>query len=162
MNDSVSAPVAARQPVVLWVIAVLLALCAGALLGRSGASDPSLAYAQAPTIAGARGVYAFAGQIGPSQYGLYMMDIEQGTVWLYEIQNANGTRKLSLSAARTWIYDRYLRDFNCAAPDFRTVQQLVARERADAKAREDAAAEAARLENDEDALPARAEDRDRH
>lgn len=162
MTQPAPAPQVVRQPTVLWIIAVLLALCAGALLGR-GEREMGVAQAQAPALAGARGVYAFSGQISPTQFGLYMLDIEQGTVWLYEIQNSGGTRKLALSAARTWIYDRYLRDFNCAAPDFRTVQQLVARERADAQAREDAAADAARLENEDgDGLPPRADERNRN
>jgi hypothetical protein len=79
---------------------------------------------------GARGIYAFTGQLDHNRYGLFMLDIEQGTIWCYEIDNVGGVRKLRLTAARSWIYDRYLRDFNCAAPDFRAVQQLVAQQRA--------------------------------
>ncbi len=59
-----------------------------------------------------------------------MLDIEQGTIWCYEIDSGEGVRKLRLTAARSWLYDRYLRDFNCAAPDFRAVQQLVEQQRA--------------------------------
>ena len=56
--------------------------------------------------------------------------MDQGTIWCYEIDPAEGTRKLRLVAARSWVYDRYLQDFNCAPPDFRMVQQLVAQQRA--------------------------------
>ena len=59
-----------------------------------------------------------------------MLDIEQGTVWCYEIDNVGDVHKLRLTAARSWVYDRYLRDFNCAGLDLRAVQQLVAQQRA--------------------------------
>jgi hypothetical protein len=59
-----------------------------------------------------------------------MLDVDSGTIWCYELASADGMRKLRLVAARTWIYDRYLQDFNCAPPDFRMVQQLVAEQRA--------------------------------
>jgi hypothetical protein len=113
----------------LWIVAVLLAFVAGALW-RSGSAVLPAALAQGQAVAGARGVYAFTGQIEPNRYGLFMLDIEQGTVWCYAIDNQAGTRKLRLIAARSWLYDRYLRDFNSAEPTYRTVQQLVARQRA--------------------------------
>jgi hypothetical protein len=83
-----------------------------------------------PGVAGARGVFAFTGPLDSDRYGLFMIDIEQGTIWVYEMEGATGARKLRLAAARTWLYDRYLKDFNSAAPSFREVQELVARERA--------------------------------
>lgn len=113
----------------LWLIVVLLAFIAGALLRPGSPFTGSIANAQTPALAGARGVYAFTGQIGPNQHGLFMLDIEQGTVWCYEINKVDGVRKLRLFAARTWIYDRYLRDFNCADPDYRMIRDLVAQQR---------------------------------
>jgi len=115
----------------LWVVAVLLAFVAGLLWSRS---EGSLALAQAPPLAGARGVYAFAGQIDRNTYGLFMLDIEQGTLWCYEMVNEDGVRKLRLVAGRTWLYDRYLRDFNCAAPDYRVIRDLVALQRTPSEA----------------------------
>src|SRR5262245_26751816 len=98
----------------LWVIAVLLAFVGGLLWNRPG--DPLLpaAFAQQPAAAGARGVYAFTGQLDENRYGLFMMDIEQGTIWCYEMEGSGSKRQLKLTAARTWVYDRYLRDFNCS------------------------------------------------
>lgn len=118
-----------RQQTVFWVVAVLLGVIAGALWRDAG--DPLLpsAWAQGQPLAGARGVYAFTGQLDQNRYGLFMLDVDQGTIWCYEIDSVNGTRKLRLIAARSWIYDRYLQDFNCAPPDFRMVQQLVAQQR---------------------------------
>jgi hypothetical protein len=114
-----------------WIIAVLLAAIAtGVWLRPDGLPLPSTALAQQPPMAGARGVFAFTGPIERDRYGLFMLDVDQGTIWCYAFENVAGTSKLRLVAARTWVYDRFLQDFNCAAPDFRTVQKLVAQQRA--------------------------------
>ena len=119
-----------RNRSVLWVIAVLLALIAGTLWGRPASNVLPAAFAQNQPLAGARGVYAFTGQLDHNRHGLFMLDVDQGTIWCYEIDSSGGTRKLRLIAARSWVYDRYLQDFNCAPPDFRMVQDLVAQQRA--------------------------------
>lgn len=107
-----------------------LALAVGFLAGRGGA-DPTIALAQNAPSAGARGVYAFSGPVEANRYGLFMLDIEQGTVWCYEFdKDDTGTRKLRLSAARSWIYDRYLKNFNCSGFSPAQIQELVAQERA--------------------------------
>ena len=113
-----------------WVIAVLLAAIAVGLWMRPPGGTMPMAMAQNQPLAGARGVYAFTGQLDPNRYGLFMLDVDQGTIWCYELDRVSGMRKLRLVAARTWVYDRYLQDFNCAPPDFRMVQQLVAEQRA--------------------------------
>lgn len=107
---------------------MLLAIIATALVVKTDSGLP-IALAQNQPLAGARGLFAFTGQLDQNSYGLFMLDVDQGTVWCYEIDSVGGTRKLRLIAARTWVYDRYLQDFNCAAPDFRAVQQLVAEQR---------------------------------
>lgn len=120
---------ATRSQTPQWLMVVLLAIIATALIVRNGGSAPT-ALAQNQPLAGARGLFAFTGQLDSNAYGLFMLDVDQGTVWCYEIDSVGGTRKLRLIAARTWVYDRYLQDFNCAQPDFRAVQQLVAEQRA--------------------------------
>jgi len=87
------------------------------------------ALAQNQPLAGARGVYAFTGQLDRDQYGLFMLAADEGTIWCYGFENVGGTRKLRLIAARSWIYDRYLQDFNCAEPSFREIQTLVNQQR---------------------------------
>jgi hypothetical protein len=119
----------ARSHTAQWVIAVLLAFIAGTLWSRIPGQSVPTALAQNAPLMGARGVYAFTGQLDHNRFGLFMLDIEQGTIWCYEIDNQNGVRKLRLIAARSWVYDRYLRDFNSAPPDFRQVEQLVAEQR---------------------------------
>ena len=135
-----NAPAGPRQQTVWWVLAVLLAFIAGTLWKGSGGGE-NAAFAQQPPMAGARGVYAFTGQLEDNRFGLFMLDIEQGTIWCYELDSGSGgARKLRLVAGRSWIYDRYLKNFNCATPDWRMVQQLVAQERAQADAQSNPAA----------------------
>ena len=114
---------------VQWVIAGLLALIAAGLWLRGSSSSLPLAMAQGQQLAGARGVYAFTGPIERDQYGLFMLDVDQGTIWCYAFETVGGASKLRLVAARTWIYDRYLQDFNCAPPGYREVRQLVSQQR---------------------------------
>ena len=124
----------------LWIIAVLLGMIASAMWTRGpGGGFLPQALGQNQPGAGARGVFAFTGQIDHNRFGLFMLDVDQGTIWCYEIDNAGGTRKLRLVAARTFIYDRYLKDFNSGEPSFRMVQKLVAQQRNDAD--DDAGAE---------------------
>ncbi|MCG3125262.1 MAG: hypothetical protein CHACPFDD_00079 [Phycisphaerae bacterium] len=115
----------------LWLIAIFLGMIATALV-MQGPSGMPAAVAQTGGLTGARGVYAFAGQIDHNRFGLFMMDVDEGTVWCYEIDGSGPTRQMRLVAARSWIYDRYLHDFNCAEPSLRMIEQLVAQQRAEA------------------------------
>ncbi|HVP10822.1 MAG TPA: hypothetical protein VMV94_06480 [Phycisphaerae bacterium] len=100
-----------RQQTALWIIAILLAIIATAVVVRSPDvfGVPQAFGGDAP-VPGARGVYAFTGQLAENRYGLFMMDVEAGNIWCYEY--LPGTRKLMLVAARTYRYDRYLEDYN--------------------------------------------------
>lgn len=113
----------------MWIVALLLAFIAGMLWSSGTPGASSTAFAQLPPMAGARGVYAFAAQIDRNRQGLFMLDIEQGTLWCYALESDNAVTKLRLIAGRSWIYDRYLKDFNCLAPSVAEIQQLVARQR---------------------------------
>lgn len=129
-------PAQGRQTV-LWVIAVLLAIIATVLVLRWDESALSKsAWAQSAVTGagpapGGRGIYAFAGQISSRSYGLFMLDVDSGTIWCYEI--ARGTLDephLKLVAARSWIFDRYLEEFNVAAPTPGEVRRLVEQQQA--------------------------------
>jgi hypothetical protein len=132
-----AAPTTTRTPApsqtVYWLIAILLGMIATALWVRPQAPLINPAHAQNRPLAGARGVYAFTGPINDGQAGLFMLDVDQGTIWCYAFDDVAGVRKLRLIAARTWVYDRYLRDFNCADPDFREIQKLVSQQRDQAR-----------------------------
>ena len=128
----VTVPAPGRQTV-WWVMTVLLAVIATALVMRwDEAALSRSAWAQAGVTAagpasGARGIYAFTGQIGNRAYGLFMLDVDTGTVWCYEMA---GGRHMKLLAARSWIFDRYLEEFNVAAPTPTEVRQLVEQQQA--------------------------------
>lgn len=139
--DPAARPGARPSNAALWLIAVLLAFIAGSLWngGQAGHALP-VALAQ-NTPAGARGIYAFTGQIDEQSYGVFMLDVDAGTLWCYEIDSEDGVRKLKLVAARAWMYDRLLRDFNVLPPNYLTVKDLVARERAVEAGRQNAESE---------------------
>lgn len=121
-SHPVSAARTAQQPVVLWVIALLLAVIATTLIVRTGAATPSMVFADRP-MAGAGGVFAFTGQLDKNSYGLFMMDLDEKSLWVYQYLPA--TRKLKLVAARSFDYDRYLKDYNNESPTEREVRGLL-------------------------------------
>ena len=55
-----------------------------------------------------------------------MLDVDTGTVWCYELSGAgDGAKQLRLVAARSWVFDRYLEEFNAADPTPAAVAELV-------------------------------------
>jgi len=145
-NTAAESPVGARSPVVVvssggrhtvwWVMTVCLAVIAtvlvvrrdDSLIMRSAHAQP--AGAGGPGQAGARGIYAFPAQLTAKSYGLFMMDVDTGTIWCYEMEKgAGGKFQLSLVAARSWIFDRYLEEFNVAEPVPGAVRLMVQQQR---------------------------------
>jgi len=121
-------PARGQSQTVLWVIAVLLAVIATALVLRlDEPAGRGMAFGQVPR-AGARGIYAFAGQLSRSSYGVFMLDVDAGTIWCYEYKPA--TQRLKLVAARSWFYDRYLEEYNVDDPTPAQVEELVRKQRA--------------------------------
>jgi hypothetical protein len=128
-NAGVEQAVSRRPPPhpVFWVIAIVLVVIATVLVVRPDAARiPMLgnpAFAQPVSSGGARGLFAFSGQLSKSTYGLYMVDMDTMTVWTYEYLPQKGC--LRLAAARTWRYDRYLENHNICdlAPD--AVEQMI-------------------------------------
>jgi hypothetical protein len=109
-REAVAAPIApAQSQTVLWIIAILLAIIATALLTRSTGTVLPKAFGDTPMMGG-RGIFAFTGQIDRDRYGLFMMDVDNSTVWGYEY--LPGTRKLRLAFARSFTFDRYLENHN--------------------------------------------------
>lgn len=82
-SPSNSPPPPRRPPVVQWVIAGLLAVVAVGVWTRSSDPIERLVHAQPAPLAGARGVFAFTGPIERDRYGLFMLDVDQGTIWCY-------------------------------------------------------------------------------
>jgi hypothetical protein len=100
---------------VFWVIAACLVIIAATHLVRSDDKAAGLAFGQPVTGGGARGIFAFSGQLSKGSFGLYMVDVDAMNLWVYEYLPQEGC--LRLAAARTWRYDRYLENYNvCGLP----------------------------------------------
>lgn len=117
-----------------WILAVLLAIIATSLVSIRDGAWLSSAMAQAGSGGAAtpgRGVYAFTGQLSAKEYGLFMMDADTGTVWCYQLARGRGDGefRLQLVAARSWIFDRFLEEFNVAPPTPGEVQLMVRQQR---------------------------------
>jgi hypothetical protein len=78
--------------------------------------------------AGARGTFAFTGQLTATTHGVFMVDLDNMTIWCYEY--LSGKRKLRLAAARTWMYDRYLEEYESEGLSPEDVEELVEQQRA--------------------------------
>ncbi len=111
-----------------WVIAAALVVIATTLVVRpDGVPVGGVALGQPVSSGGARGIFAFSGQMSKGAYGIYMVDIDAMTIWAYEYLPQKGC--LRLAAARTWRYDRYLENHNICdlPPDI--VEQMVEEQR---------------------------------
>jgi hypothetical protein len=97
----------------VWLIAVSLAVIAACLL-QGMDSRRSQAFAQPAMSGGARGVFAFSGQLSKDSYGVFMVDVDVGTLWCYRFTGAKNT--LNLVAVRDWRYDRYLEQWATDPP----------------------------------------------
>lgn len=116
----------ARLQALTWVIAaalVVIAVCLVMLVDRR-----SVAHAQSVSHAGARGVFAFTGQLTKNTYGVFLVDVDTATVWCYEY--VPGKPELRLVAGRTWTFDRYLKNFNAGSPSPEEIRELVEQQRA--------------------------------
>lgn len=110
-----------NSKVILLVVAIV-----GFVLGlvfNMAVNTHRYASAQVPSGASLGGVMAFTGQIDKDEYGIVMVDVDAGTLWIYQYKKPG---KLKLVAARSWLYDRYLEEYNCAPPSPTDVARLVA------------------------------------
>jgi len=110
------------------MIAVFLAIIAACLVLRLDQPLAARALGQPVSQAGARGVFAFTGQLTKNTFGVFMVDVDAGTMWCYEWDEGKGC--LRLIAARSWRYDRYLEEFNSCGPGPGEVERLVEMQRA--------------------------------
>jgi hypothetical protein len=66
-------------------------------------------------------------QLGPTAFGLYLMDVDSGTICVYRANPDNS--KFHLMAARSFKYDRFVEDFNNDKPFPKEVQLIVENQR---------------------------------
>jgi len=117
-----------RGHVVAWMgVAALSAAAAVWVIDRRPGPAGQAAYAQPAAIGplGARGIYMCPAQLGPTTFGLYMIDVDAGTLWCYEYT----PNQLRLVAARSWIFDRYLEEYNVVGLRPADVAKLVQEQR---------------------------------
>ncbi|MDY7009550.1 MAG: hypothetical protein SVV80_02210 [Planctomycetota bacterium] len=107
-----------------WLMVMLLAVIV-VMLGRELVSSAPQADAQTGWSGQDGKVFAIAGQVTKDTYGLYLVDMKNGTICVYQFLN-NG--RLKLMAARTFIYDCQLDSYN-TEPLPQDVAKLVARAR---------------------------------
>lgn len=102
----------------------ILGLGAGMILFHSNSPfDISQAIAQSMRSGSAGGIMAFPGQVDKDTYGIIMVDVDAGTMWIYGYSKQG--KQLKLLAARSWLYDRYLEDYNCGSPTPSEVSDLI-------------------------------------
>ncbi len=117
-----------RSRTATWIIAVCLLVIASCLVLRPDPLVTSVATAQPVAASGARGIFAFTGQLSKTSYGVFMVDVDTSTIWCYEVDPEKPL--LKFVAARSWKYDRYLEEFNIdpdTAPAI--VEELVEQQR---------------------------------
>ena len=117
---------------VYWMIAgALVTIAVTMVVQRGGSPLSGMAFGQPTTSAGARGVFAFSGQLTKNTYGVYVVDTDTATMWMYECRGAKGC--LRLAAARPWRFDRYLEDHNLCDLPPETVEQMIEEQRLNRK-----------------------------
>ena len=126
-REAIAVTLPQQRQTVLWIIAVLLAIIATVLVVQPDQPFAvQTAYGDAPMM-GARGVFAFTGQLDKNSQGLWMMDVDSGNVWCYQYLPA--TRRLKLVAARSFLYDRHLKNYNNDGPLLDEVRDILEEER---------------------------------
>ena len=104
-----------------WLIVVLLSVFATCLVMELRVGGSS-ARADEAGSGGQGGVFAVAGKVTPETYGVYLVDLKHGTICLY--QYLPGSRRLRLMAARTFMFDCQLEEYN-TEPEPREIKKLV-------------------------------------
>lgn len=114
-----------------WLLVISLLGISGGLLALAGLRGPS---ASAQPAEGAsevqqpgKGVVAVAGLVAPDTPGLYLLDTERGTLCVYRYDPR--AKRLALLAARTYLYDAQLDEYNCEKPTPREVHEMIEQQR---------------------------------
>lgn len=114
-----------------WIISISLAVIAVTMVLRPGGGFDRTAFAQSSRSAGAHGIYSFSGQIGKNAYGVFMVDVDMGTIWCYRFDQ--GSKVLTLVAGRDWNFDRHLKNWSTSPPPEVIEQELEKRRAAQQK-----------------------------
>jgi hypothetical protein len=105
------------------VLGVLVLFFVGSKLG-----SPASAEAELQTGSNSE-ILVVPIQIERDKYGLAMVDTVGQTLWIYELNSIGPAHnRLRLLAARSWQYDRLLKQYNTAEPKPEQVRMLLEEE----------------------------------
>ena len=129
--------------IALWANAGLMAMILVALVSRGGERSPFEAAAfgqqQPMPIAGGGGFFLMPAQFATNVWGCYVMDVDAQTLVAYRYDPTDSkSGSLRLAAARSFVWDRQLRNYNTLAPKPDEVRQLVELEREQSRRPDDA------------------------
>jgi hypothetical protein len=107
--------------VLQWLAAGLLAVVAAGL-GIEAAWGEGAEPAAEASVGQSGQIIAVAGKITPETHGLYLIDLKNGTVSVY--QYLSGSHKLRLMASRNYTFDVQLDEYN-TEPPVKDIRKLV-------------------------------------
>ncbi|MGA1979263.1 MAG: hypothetical protein ABSG99_01680 [Sedimentisphaerales bacterium] len=112
-----------------WLLSTFIILGVLALF-FIGSKLGSPASAQAELQANSNGeILVVPLQLERDKYGLAMVDMVNQTLWIYEINSMGPAHnRLRLLAARSWQYDRLLKQYNTSEPKPEQVRMLLEEE----------------------------------
>jgi hypothetical protein len=119
-----------KNPMViaLWANAVVLVGILIVLLSRSNSPSflPSAFGQNQAPIAGGAGIFVMPAQLASNVWGCYLLDVDSHTLVAYQYEPGN--RQLHFVAARSYEWDRFLKDINTTPPT-EDIHRLVDRQR---------------------------------
>jgi hypothetical protein len=112
-----------------WVLPTFIVLGVVALFfAGSKLGSPASAKAELQAVSNNE-ILVVPIQIERDKYGLAMMDMVNQTLWIYELNSMGPAHnRLRLLAARSWQYDRLLKQYNTSEPKPDQVKMLLEEE----------------------------------
>jgi hypothetical protein len=112
-----------------WALMAFIALGVAALLfAGNKLSSPASAKAELQAVS-KNNILVVPIQIERDKFGLAMVDMVNQTLWIYELNSMGPPHnRLRLLAARSWQYDRLLKQYNTSEPKPEQVKMLLEEE----------------------------------
>jgi predicted RNA-binding protein with PUA domain len=121
----------------MWVLPAFIVLGVAALFfADNKLGSPSSVKAELQTSRNSE-ILVVPIQIERDKYGVAMVDTTGETLWIYELNSTGPAHnRLRLLAARSWRYDRLLKQYNTAEPKPEQVRMLLEEEVSDKQVKE--------------------------
>lgn len=114
-----TSPAGCGRPSRMWLFVAALAVVAACLV-----VDVGFAVARATDPPSGERILAVAGRLTSDTSGLFLVDLDNETILVY--QYSSGKNRLRFSAARTFAYDRRLKDYS-TSPSPEQIRRMVER-----------------------------------